>query len=154
METNAIDRPATRRPAMVARLNHPEPSKPRLEDSRELRVLLGACLAQTRVKDEPDLSQRQLAVLLTTYLGDGPHTVRGLAQLLGVSKPAITRALDRLGEFDLTRRKVDPSDRRSLLVQRTLKGAAYLRRLDAALDAAGIEADAALAERRAARAGG
>jgi DNA-binding MarR family transcriptional regulator len=55
--------------------------------------------------------------------------VRGLAADLNVSKPAITRALDRLGELDLARRKVDPMDRRSVLVQRTLKGAAFLRDL-------------------------
>ena len=53
--------------------------------------------------------------------------MRGLAAELNVSKPAITRALDRLGELDLARRKVDPADRRSVLVQRTLKGAAFLR---------------------------
>jgi DNA-binding MarR family transcriptional regulator len=55
--------------------------------------------------------------------------VRGLAAELNVSKPAITRALDRLGELDLARRKVDPLDRRSVLVQRTMKGAAFLRDL-------------------------
>ena len=78
-------------------------------------------------RDGPDLSARQLGVFLTCYLQDGPHTVRGLAIELNVSKPAITRALDRLGELDLARRKVDPLDRRSVLVQRTLKGAAFLR---------------------------
>jgi DNA-binding MarR family transcriptional regulator len=78
-------------------------------------------------RDGPDLSARQLGVFLTCYLQEGAHTVRGLAAELNVSKPAITRALDRLGELDLARRKVDPSDRRSVLVQRTLKGAAFLR---------------------------
>jgi DNA-binding MarR family transcriptional regulator len=77
----------------------------------------------------PDLSARQLGVFLTCYLRDGGHTVRGLAAELNVSKPAITRALDRLGELDLARRKIDPLDRRSVLVQRTLKGAAFLRDL-------------------------
>lgn len=80
-------------------------------------------------RDGPDLSARQLAVFLTCYLQDGGHTVRGLALELNVSKPAITRALDRLGDLDLARRKVDPNDRRSVLVQRTLKGAAFLRDL-------------------------
>ena len=80
-------------------------------------------------RDGPDLSARQLGVFLTCYLHDGGHTVRGLAADLNVSKPAITRALDRLGELDLARRKVDPLDRRSILVQRTLKGAAFLRDL-------------------------
>jgi DNA-binding MarR family transcriptional regulator len=80
-------------------------------------------------RDGPDLSARQLGVFLTVYLAEGPHTVRGLAADLNVSKPAITRALDRLGEFDLARRKLDPMDRRSVLVQRTVGGAALLRDL-------------------------
>ena len=77
-------------------------------------------------RDGPDLSARQLGVFITVYLNDGPHTVRGLAAELNVSKPAITRALDRLGELDLARRKVDPMDRRSVLVQRTVKGTDFL----------------------------
>src|SRR5580658_8918042 len=78
-------------------------------------------------RDGSDLSARQLAVFLTCYLVDGGHTVRGLAADLKVSKPAITRALDRLGELDLARRKADPADRRSVLVQRTPKGTSFLR---------------------------
>ena len=80
-------------------------------------------------RDGRDLSARQLGVFLTCYLQDGGHTVRGLAADLNVSKPAITRALNRLGELELARRKVDPADRRSVLVQRTLKGQAFLRDL-------------------------
>lgn len=77
-------------------------------------------------RDAPDLSARQMAVLLTAYMTPPPHTVRGLAELLNVSKPAITRALDRLGELGLARRKTDPKDRRSVVVQRTVKGSVYL----------------------------
>ncbi|MFL1461548.1 MarR family transcriptional regulator [Roseococcus sp. DSY-14] len=80
-------------------------------------------------RDGPDLSARQLAVFLSVYLSPGPHTVRGLATALNVSKPAITRALDRLGELDLAKRKLDMMDRRSVLVQRTLPGAAFLGEL-------------------------
>ena len=93
-------------------------------------------------RDGPDLSARQLGVFLTCYLQDGAHTVRGLAAALNVSKPAITRALDRLGELDLARRKVDPMDRRSVLVQRTLKGSAFLR------DMRGIMSEAATGSRK------
>lgn len=96
--------------------------------------------------DGADLSARQLAVFLTCYLQDGPHTVRGLAQALNVSKPAITRALDRLGELDLARRKVDPLDRRSVLVQRTLRGAAYLRELRQIMGEAELASQAAAQE--------
>ena|SRR5665213_1487782 len=91
-------------------------------------------------RDGSDLSARQLAVFLTCYLVDGGHTVRGLAADLNVSKPAITRALDRLGELDLARRKVDPADRRSVLVQRTVKGAAFLRDLRTVLSEAAAAA--------------
>jgi len=77
-------------------------------------------------RDAPDLSARQMAVLLTVYMTPPPHTVRGLAELLKISKPAVTRALDRLGELSLARRKTDPKDRRSVVVQRTVKGSVYL----------------------------
>ena len=91
-----------------------------------VRVLQETIITLVR-RDGADLSSRQLGVMLTSYLTDGPHTVRGLALKLNVSKPAITRALDRLGELDLARRKPDPSDRRSVLVQRTPKGNAFMR---------------------------
>ncbi len=91
-------------------------------------VLRDTVVALVR-RDGPDLSARQLGVFLTVYLGEGPHTVRGLAAALNVSKPAITRALDRLGELDFARRKTDPQDRRSVLVQRTVKGNALLREM-------------------------
>lgn len=74
----------------------------------------------------PDLSARQIAVLLTVYLEEGPHTVRGLAANLHVSKPAITRALDRLGDEGLLTRETDDNDRRSVLIQKTLKGSTFL----------------------------
>ena len=76
--------------------------------------------------DGPDLSARQLALMLTVYLTPPPHTVRGLAARLNVSKPAITRALDRLGALGFVKRKIDPTDRRNVLVQRTVKGSVYL----------------------------
>lgn len=82
---------------------------------------------ETVRRDGPDLSARQLAILLTVYLTPPPHTVRGLASSLNVSKPAITRALDTLGELDLLKRIRDDMDRRNVLIQRTLCGAVYLR---------------------------
>jgi DNA-binding MarR family transcriptional regulator len=75
----------------------------------------------------PDLSARQLALVLMVYLTAAPHTVRGLAALLNISKPAVTRALDRLSKLGIVRRKVDETDRRSILVQRTVKGSVFLR---------------------------
>ncbi len=79
--------------------------------------------------DAPDLTQRQLAILLQVYLLPPPHTVRGLAQTLNVTKPAITRALDTLGRAELLKRRRDETDRRNVLVQRTVKGSVFLSAL-------------------------
>jgi DNA-binding MarR family transcriptional regulator len=78
-------------------------------------------------RDAPDLSSRQMALLLTIYLTPPPHTVRGLAKALNISKPAVTRALNRLGDLEMVRRKQDEADRRSVLLQRTVKGSVFLR---------------------------
>ena len=92
-------------------------------------------------REGPDLTARQLGVFLTCYLDDEAQTVRGLAAKLNVSKPVITRALDRLSEFDLVRRKIDTLDRRSVLVQRTAAGMSFLRDLKKILGEAGGETD-------------
>src|SRR5262249_27257638 len=76
-----------------------------------------------------DLSARQLTVLLTIYLESPPHTVRGLAAKLRVTKPVITRALDSMGKLGLVSRKRDVADRRNVIIQRTVKGALYVEEL-------------------------
>ncbi len=68
-----------------------------------------------------------MALLLSVYMQDGPHTVRGLAKTLKISKPAVSRALDRLGELGYIRRERDEMDRRNVLVQRATAGAAFLK---------------------------
>lgn len=91
--------------------------------------------------EAPDLSARQMAVLLTVYLDPPPHTVRGLSKILKVSKPAITRAVNRLSELGLVRRKIDENDRRSVLLHRTVKGSVFLRDFgELIVDAANREA--------------
>lgn len=79
--------------------------------------------------DHPDLTSRQMTILLTVYLEAPPHTVRGLAARLNVSKPVITRALDAMGQQDLVNRRRDEKDRRNVLVQRTVTGSLYLESL-------------------------
>ncbi len=76
--------------------------------------------------EQPDLSARQMAIILTVYLMEKAQTVRGLAADLNISKPAVSRALDRLGELGFIRRKRDDEDRRNVLVQRTVKGSVFL----------------------------
>ncbi len=79
--------------------------------------------------DAPDLSSRQMAILLTVYLEAPPHTVRDLASRLNVSKPVITRALDSMGKSKLIARRRDPADRRNVLIQRTVEGVLFLESL-------------------------
>lgn len=93
--------------------------------SQALALWQGAVSESVR-RDGPDLSARQSAVLMTVYLADPPHTVRGLSERLNIAKPAVTRALDRLSELGLIRRKQDDQDRRSVLIQRTVKGSVFL----------------------------
>ncbi|WP_445679544.1 MarR family transcriptional regulator [Radicibacter daui] len=94
-------------------------------DLKPLEVWCGALTESVR-RDTPDLSARQFAVMLIVYIEPPPHTVRGLAAKLNVSKPAITRALDRLSQLGFLKRKRDEEDRRNVLVQRTVKGSVYL----------------------------
>lgn len=78
---------------------------------------------------EPDLSARQMSILLTVYLEAPPHTVRDLARKLKVTKPVVTRALNAMGKHELLSRRRDDKDRRNVLVQRTVRGALYVERL-------------------------
>ena len=75
---------------------------------------------------KPDLTNRQMALLLAVYLTPGPHTVRGLARMLGVSKPVVTRALNTLGTLGYLRRERDQADRRNVFVARTDVGNDFL----------------------------
>ncbi|MFN7025720.1 MAG: MarR family transcriptional regulator [Pseudorhizobium sp.] len=85
-------------------------------------------LQQVR-SEAPDLNLRQLAILLQVYLVPPPHTVRGLAAELDVTKPVITRALDAMGELGLVDRMRDDKDRRNVVVKRTVAGSLYLEQL-------------------------
>lgn len=95
-------------------------------NSEQALALWHDVLRETVKGEGPDLSSRQLAILLTIYIDPPPHTVRGLSTVLGVSKPAITRALDTLSGLDLLRRRRDETDRRNVLVQPTEKGTCFM----------------------------
>jgi DNA-binding MarR family transcriptional regulator len=94
--------------------------------SESLATMLKETIIGLVRSDRHDLSARQLAVSLIVYLDAGPHTVRGLAARMAVSKPAITRAVDRLVELSLVKRLPDPLDRRSILIGRARDGVAFM----------------------------
>ena len=99
-----------------------------LSTPQALRLWHHVGLAQVR-DAEPDLSTRQMTILLSIYLEAPPHTVRALAAKLDVSKPVITRALDAMGKLGLVTRRRDATDLRNVLIQRTVQGSLYLERL-------------------------
>ena len=80
--------------------------------------------------DLPDLTNRQMAIILSVALASGPHTVRGLAERLGVSKPVVTRALNKLTALGYLQRKRDRNDGRNIFVEMTRPGADFLERFN------------------------
>ncbi len=80
------------------------------------------------IRDQaPDLTSRQMAILLSVYMTTPPHTVRGLARELSVAKPVVTRAIDMLSKLGYLKRVKDEADGRNIFVRRTVAGAVYLR---------------------------
>ncbi|RWK47353.1 MarR family winged helix-turn-helix transcriptional regulator [Mesorhizobium sp.] len=98
-----------------------------MRPSQALRLWQQVVLSQVR-DDAPDLTMRQTAILFTIYLDPPPHTVRGLAARLNVTKPVITRALDTMGAMKLVSRHRDDLDKRNVLVKRTVEGALFVER--------------------------
>ncbi len=113
-----------------------------LNEFQALDIWRRAIVSSVRL-DAPDLSARQMALLLSVYLSPPPHTVRGLSKVLNVSKPAITRAVNRLSELGMVRRKTDDADRRSVFIQRTVKGSVFLREYGELIVAAANQEDQA-----------
>lgn len=84
-----------------------------------------------------DLTDRQKAVLgIVVEEADADHTVRSLAKRLKVSKPAITRAADRLEEFEFMKRERDQTDRRSVFLRLTTGGRKHWQDAMKAMDKA------------------
>ena len=77
-----------------------------MRPSQALRLWQQVALSEVR-SAVPDLTMRQVAILMTIYLDPPPHTVRGLATKLGVTKPVVTRALDTMGALKLVSRHRD-----------------------------------------------
>ena len=78
----------------------------------------------------PDLTNRQLGIMLSVALAPGPHTVRGLAERLQVAKPVVTRALNKLTSLGYLQRKRDRRDGRNIFVEMTRPGADFLERFN------------------------
>ena len=101
--------------------------------TRALSKWMNALISYVR-SGQPDLTNRQMALMLLVYLTPGPHTVRGLAQILDVSKPVITRALNTLGTLGYLRRVRDEADRRNVFVAKTIIGQEFLESFESNIE--------------------
>ncbi len=71
-------------------------------------------IAERGIPVDVHLSPGHVQVLIA--LGRGPHSIRQLAGLIGVSSPAVTQLVNHLEEHKMVQRRHDPSDRRVVLV--------------------------------------
>jgi len=83
---------------------------------------------------DPDLTNRQMAILLLVGQTQGPHTVRGLASRLTVSKPVVTRALNKLASLGFLRRQRDEADKRNIFISMTERGGRFLERFQTLIE--------------------
>lgn len=67
-------------------------------------------------EEAPDLSLRQMGVLLLTAIGFNKATVKSLSDELNISRPAVSRALNRLEEEGFVRRLPHPTDGRVVVL--------------------------------------
>ena len=96
----------------------------------EAVVALRATLLTLVRRDGRDLTARQLTALMTVYLDAQVYTVSSMAALLNISRPGVTRIIDRLAEYDLVEREEDRADRRRVLIRRTPHGDSFMRELN------------------------
>ena len=87
---------------------------------------------------EAGISFSQLKCLGLLSEADSPLSIGGLSEEIGLSLPAISRAVEGLVQRGEVKRTEDPSDRRSKLLTATARGHATYERL-ASVRAAGVQ---------------
>jgi DNA-binding MarR family transcriptional regulator len=100
---------------------------PAAELTSTLTAILSHLLTSTgrdflQAVDELELSLTQIKSLRALTDADEPLSVKALGDELGLSTPAISRALDGLVQRDFVTRAEDPDDRRSKRLALTRKG--------------------------------
>ena len=117
-------------PLLRVRPRQAAPKTPVFAVVRDARIdtLRNTLLALVR-RDGRDLTARQLTAFLAIYTQEDVLTVSSLAEMMNISRPGVTRVMDRLVHFDLISREEDREDRRRVLARRTARGAAFYRDL-------------------------
>lgn len=107
------------------------------EPPRRVRLLFWKEVLLAHVRSgQPNLTNRQMTVLMVLYASDDTYTVGGLAAKLTLSSPVVSRSLNMLEALGYLKRSRDPADARNSLVHRTASGAAFLTNFGAAIASA------------------
>ena len=83
-----------------------------------------------RIPEDSQVSTGHVQIMIA--LARGPHSVGGLAEVLEVSRPAVTQLVDRLVRYGLVERRHDTEDRRVVLVDLAAADRESARRIVAA----------------------
>ena len=87
-----------------------------------MRALVEAHPTKQRLRDALDLGRGSGRVKSLMWLTEGPLSLSGLAEAIGVDAPYATLIVDSLEERGLVERQPDPADRRRKLVTLTPAG--------------------------------
>jgi DNA-binding MarR family transcriptional regulator len=87
-----------------------------------MRALVEAQPTKQRLRDALDLGRGSGRVKSLMWLTEGPLSLSGLAEAIGVDAPYATLIVDSLEERGLVERQPDPADRRRKLVTLTPAG--------------------------------
>jgi len=87
-----------------------------------MRALVEGQPTKQRLRDALDLGRGSGRVKSLIWLAEGPLSLSGLAEAVGVDAPYATLIVDNLEERGLVERQPDPADRRRKLVTLTPEG--------------------------------
>lgn len=94
-----------------------------------MRNLVASHPRKELIRDALDLGRGSGRVKSLMWLSEGPLTLSGLAESIGVDAPYATLIVDSLEERGLVERQPDPEDRRRKLVSLTPAGAEAVKRV-------------------------
>ena len=105
-----------------------------------VRQMIAGMMVSVGGRQNPDLTQRTMLVLLKLYESGKPDTVTEMAGLLRLPKSAVTRSMDRLVGYGWARRVKHPTDLRVVKLQIAPQGMKHVRQIEAAMRDAAMRA--------------
>ncbi len=94
------------------------------------RVVQEVCEANAIEASSSNLSKRRLYIL-KSLITTGPKSVKNIAEIFGISNPAVSKSVDKLVRDDYVTRVPGDSDRRVVNISITKKGEVAVLKYDA-----------------------